>query len=479
MGLMAEKQGKQNLLPTIFVVLGATGDLMRRKLTPGLFHLYKTGHLPSLFQVIGFSKDAYTQESFREMVAGIVKEKVRGADPAGIEQFRRFFVYQQGLFEENEGYQNMATFLGQKDGEWKVCANKLFYIAASPQFYETIFRKLASSGLTKPCSPEEGWTRVIVEKPFGKDLQTAQKLDELLGKLFREEQIYRIDHYLGKETVQNILAFRFSNSFLDPAWNRDGIERIHIQLWEKEEIGDRGGFYDGIGALRDVGQSHVLQLLALFCMGNPGTFEADQVRKKRAAILRSLKIWKGQEVEGQTLRGQYEGYLLEKGVDQNSKTETYFRIQTRIEGKLWEGVPIILESGKAMPEDRVEVTVTFRHPIPCLCPADRHYQNVLRYRVEPKEGIRISFLVKKPGPAMILEEKDFIFDYKEAFGEEQIADAYERLLLSVIRGDQTLFVSTEAIMAEWEFVDPIVRAWQNNLVPLQRYRKNTMSLPLG
>ena len=213
---MAEKQGKQNLLPTIFVVLGATGDLMRRKLTPGLFHLYKTGHLPSLFQVIGFSKDAYTQESFREMVAGIVKEKVRGADPAGIEQFRRFFVYQQGLFEENEGYQNMATFLGQKDGEWKVCANKLFYIAASPQFYETIFRKLASSGLTKPCSPEEGWTRVIVEKPFGKDLQTAQKLDELLGKLFREEQIYRIDHYLGKETVQNILAFRFSNSLRSP-----------------------------------------------------------------------------------------------------------------------------------------------------------------------------------------------------------------------------------------------------------------------
>ena len=352
-GLMAEKQGKQNLLPTIFVILGATGDLMRRKLTPGLFHLYKTGHLPPLFQVIGFAKDAHTRESFQETVAGIVREKVRGADPAAIEQFRKFFVYQQGLFEENEGYQNMAEFLGQRDGEWKVCANKLFYIAASPQFYETIFRKLASSGLTKPCSPEEGWTRVIVEKPFGKDLQTAQKLDELLGKLFREEQIYRIDHYLGKETVQNILAFRFSNSFLVPAWNKDGIEQIHIQLWEKEEVGERGGFYDGIGALRDVGQSHVLQLLALFCMESPGTFEADQVRKKRAAMLRSLKIWKGKEVGEQARRGQYEGYLAEKGVEQNSKTETYFRIQTRIEGKLWEGVPIILEGGKAMPEDRV------------------------------------------------------------------------------------------------------------------------------
>ncbi|KKR65099.1 MAG: Glucose-6-phosphate 1-dehydrogenase [Parcubacteria group bacterium GW2011_GWF1_40_5] len=285
---MAEKQGKQNLLPTIFVVLGATGDLMRRKLTPGLFHLYKTGHLPSLFQVIGFSKDAYTQESFREMVAGIVKEKVRGADPAGIEQFRRFFVYQQGLFEENEGYQNMATFLGQKDGEWKVCANKLFYIAASPQFYETIFRKLASSGLTKPCSPEEGWTRVIVEKPFGKDLQTAQKLDELLGKLFREEQIYRIDHYLGKETVQNILAFRFSNSFLQDSWNKTAMESIHIQFLERDPIGERGGFYDGIGALRDVGQNHALQLLALFTMENPGRFDGDALRLEGSGMERQF-----------------------------------------------------------------------------------------------------------------------------------------------------------------------------------------------
>ncbi len=450
---------------------------MRRKLTPGLFHLYKAGHLPALFQVVGFAKDEFTNEAFQDMVAEIVNEKIPQAAVADVDRFRKFFVYQHGLFEQKDGYANMAAFLGKKDGEWKVCSNKLFYIAASPQFYETIFRKLASSGLTKPCSPQEGWTRVIVEKPFGKDLQTAQELDVLLGKLFREEQIYRIDHYLGKETVQNILAFRFSNSFLGPSWDGRSIERIHIALLEEGGIGERGGFYDGIGALRDVGQNHILQLLALFCMENPRTFEADQVRKKRAAVLRSLKIWKGKEVEGQTLRGQYEGYLLEKGVEQDSKTETYFRIQTRIEGKLWEGVSIILESGKAMPEDRVEVTVTFRHPMPCLCPENRHYQNVLRYRVQPKEGIRISFLVKKPGADMILEEKDFIFDYKHAFGEEQVADAYERLLLSVIRGDQTLFVSTEEIMAEWEFVDPIVRAWQENLAPLKIYKKNTM--PLG
>ena len=453
---------KQNLLPTILVILGSTGDLMRRKLTPCLFHLYTKGHLPPLFQVIGFAKDVLTAEEFQTMVGQIVREKVPGAEQVAVEKFMKFFVYQQGLFEEDEGYRNMASYLGQKDGEWQVCANKLFYIAASPKFYETIFRKLASSKLTEPCSAEEGWTRVIVEKPFGKDLQTAQELDKLLGKLFREEQIYRIDHYLGKETVQNILAFRFSNSFLQDSWDTEAVEKIHIELLEKDGIGDRGGFYDGIGALRDVGQNHLLQLLALFCMENPGTFEAPAVRKKRAEILRALKIWKGGEVASHTTRAQYEGYAQEKGVAEKSQTETYFRIQTQIDTNRWKDVPIILESGKAMSEDRVEVTVLFR--------GNKH-QNVLRYRIEPSEGIRISFWVKKPGPEMILEEKDFIFDYKEAFGEEQLADAYERLLLSVIQGDQTLFVSTDEIMAEWEFIDPILRAWQENVTPLQIYQK--------
>lgn len=481
---MNSDQQKQNLLPTIFVILGATGDLMRRKLTPGLFHLYERENLPPLFQVIGFSRDQLTLEAFRAMVTDILKEKVPRSSETTRNNFAKFFIYQQGLFEENEGYHNMASYLGQKDGEWKVCANKLFYIATSPQYYETIFRKLASSGLTKPCSPQEGWTRVIVEKPFGKDLQTAQELDQLLGALFKEEQIYRIDHYLGKETVQNILAFRFSNSFLEPAWDWHGIERIHVKLLEKEGVGERGGFYDGIGALRDVGQNHILQLLALFCMENPGAFSADKVRKKRAEILRALKIWRGKDIDEKTFRGQYQGYLQEKGVGAQSQTETYFRIETYLQAPRWKSVPILLESGKAMQEDQVEVTVTFRHATPCLCPpaspqggpGKNHYQNVLRYRIEPQEGIRISFWVKKPGAAMVLEEKDFTFNYKEAFPGEQIAEAYERLLLNVIQGDQTLFVSTEEIMAEWRFVDPIIRAWQQNKVPLTIYRQHSSDI---
>ena len=475
---MEKRDNSENLLPTIFVIFGATGDLMQKKLVPGLFHLYRQGHLPSLFQVLGFAMDELSTDEFRKKVAQMVEIRVPDAPKKKIEEFTRFFAYQQGLFEEKQGYSNLASRLGRKDGEWSVCSNKLFYIAASPQFYEKIFRQLAKSGLTEPCSPKEGWTRVIVEKPFGKDLQTAQELDKLLGKLFREEQIYRIDHYLGKETVQNILAFRFSNSFLGSVWDNKVIERIDIKLWEKKGIGNRGGFYDGVGALRDVGQNHMLQLLALFTMDNPEVFDADSVRKKRAAILQALHVFNTQEIETRTIRGQYAGYQAEKQVDPNSKTETYFRIKTSLDVPQWKGVPIYLESGKAMPQEKVEVTITFRHPTPCLCPPDlqKHYKNILHYRVQPKEGIYISFWVKKPGPDMVLEEKGFSFDYKQAFEGQEFTDAYERLLLSVIRGDQTLFVSTEEILAGWKFVDPIVRAWSENKVGLIEYTKNSSAI---
>jgi glucose-6-phosphate 1-dehydrogenase len=472
-GIMRREQNSQNLLPTIFVILGATGDLMHKKLVPALFHLYREGNLPKLFQVVGFSKDELSQEQFQEMVAEMVRAKVNDAESTQVNEFSKFFVYQQGLFEEKEGYVELASFLGRKDGQWQVCSNKLFYLAVPPQFYENIFRQLSSSGLTEPCSPEEGWTRVIVEKPFGKDLQTAQELDKLLGKLFQEEQIYRIDHYLGKETVQNILAFRFSNSFLEPAWNKEFIEKISIRLWEKSAIADRGNFYDGIGALRDVGQNHMLQLLALFTMENPKSFEADMVRRNRAKVFSALKIFSKKEIVENTSRGQYEGYADAEGVGVDSKTETYFKIKTFVDTPEWKNVPIYLESGKAMGEDRVEVEILFRHPTSCLCPEGQHYQNVLHYQVQPKEGIQISFLVKEPGGEMKVRQKDFTFDYKAAFEGREISDAYERLLLSVIKGDQTLFVSTEEILAGWKFVDPIVRAWQEDAAPLKIYEKST------
>jgi len=452
---------------------------MRQKLVPALFHLYKEGNLPKLFQVVGFSKDDLNKEGFRQMVREMTRAKVQ-ATPEEIDSFAKFFVYEQGAFEEKEGYKKLAEFLGMRDNEWQVCSNKLFYLAVPPQHYKTIFENLHVTDLTKPCSPEEGWTRIIVEKPFGKDLKTAQELDRMLGTLFKEEQIYRMDHYLGKETVQNILAFRFSNSFLDPAWNKKWIESISIRLLEQDGIGDRGAFYDGIGALRDVGQNHLLQLLALFLMEPPISFQGDAVRKARAEVLRALNIPKGKKSLGKAVRGQYKGYLKESNVAVNSKTETYFRIITSLNNKRWKGVPLILESGKGLEKNLVEVQIIFRHPTPCLCPeADnlKHYKNVLYYTIQPDEGVRLKFWVKKPGTKMQIEEKDFVFDYKQAFKGEEFQDAYERLLLNIIQGDQTLFVSTEEIMAGWKFVDSILRGWRKEQAPLVVYQKGASVIP--
>ena len=488
---IGKKANSQNTLPTIFIILGATGDLMRQKLIPALFHLYKEGNLPKLFLVVGFSQDNLDSKRFQQMVREMTQAKVQAA-PEEIDSFSKFFVYEQGTFEKKDGYKKLAEFLGMRDNEWRVCSNKLFYLAVPPQHYKTIFKNLHVTGLTKPCpprlarssgeagSPEEGWTRVIVEKPFGKDLKTAQELDRMLGTLFKEDQIYRMDHYLGKETVQNILAFRFSNSFLDPAWNKKWIESISIRLLEQDGIEDRGAFYDGIGALRDVGQNHLLQLLALFLMEPPVSFEGDAVRKVRAEVFYALNIPKGKNILSNAVRGQYEGYLEEPNVKANSKTETYFRIITSLNNKRWKGVPLILESGKGLKKDLVEVQVIFRHPIPCLCPEAnnlKHYKNVLYYTIQPDEGVRLKFWVKKPGTKMQIEEKDFVFDYKQAFEGEKFQDAYEKLLLNIIQGDQTLFVSTEEIMAGWKFVDSILRGWEKTNAPLVVYPKGASVIP--
>lgn len=457
----------QNLLPTIFVIFGATGDLMQTKLAPSLFKLYKKGMLPSLFQIVGFSRQELGDEDFRERVKEILSHEEK------VEEFVSTMRYQRGMFEELGGYKKLAEVLGMQDGAWQVCSNKLFYLAVPPQYYEQIFRNLAKSGLTKPCSPEEGWTRVIVEKPFGKDLQTAQKLDRMLGQLFREEQVYRIDHYLGKETVQNILAFRFSNSFLWDSWNKDSIESVSITLHEEKGVGKRGMFYEGVGALRDVGQNHLLQMLALSLMENPGTFDAESIRKKRTEILMSLPQLSSAQVASSVKRGQYEGYEEEVGT-RGSLTETFFAMKIFLRHKKWEGVPIHLESGKKMKENKVEVHVTFRHTAPCLCPEGIHYKNTLHYQIQPHERISISFWVKKPGTEMKIEEKRFTFDYREAFKEEEFTQEYEKLLLSCIKGDQTLFVGTEEIMASWRFIDSITKAWQEHAMPLEKYQPYTL-----
>lgn len=462
--------------PTTLVVFGATGDLMQKKIVPALFHLYSKQKLPKLFQVIGVSRRDFSHEQFREFVRNILGEYGRGqTEKQIIHDFLTLFSYQKGDFGQKNDYRELGKRLGLVDKEWRVCANKLFYVAAPPQFYETIFTNLAVSGLTRPCSPEEGWTRVIVEKPFGKDLKTAQELEKLSASLFQEVQIYRIDHYLAKEMVQNILAFRFSNNLFEKTWDRDSIEKIGIKLWEKIGVEDRGSFYDGLGALRDVGQNHLLQILALLAMKHPINFSAQSIREKRAAILKNLITPSKEEIEEFTFRAQYYGYQGIKGVVSGSTTETYFKTRAFLAHPNWLGVPFILESGKRLKEQIKEAVITFRHTMPCLCPPgkDIHYRNKITISLEPEEKITLAFWSKKPGLEFELQERDFSLLMREAGKKTQYTEEYEKLLYDCITGDQTLFVTSGEVEAMWKYTDPIIEAWQKNVVPLKTYKPDT------
>ncbi|MBI2051567.1 glucose-6-phosphate dehydrogenase [Candidatus Roizmanbacteria bacterium] len=466
----------QKNIPTVFVIFGATGDLMAKKIAPALFHLYRKNKLPKLFKVIGVARRKLSIEAFHDHVTKILRTHEHfknGKDIAG--RFLNFFSYHKGRFENLGDYKSLAKDLGMIDDEWKVCSNKLFYLAVPPPFYETIFGNLAASGLTIPCGPDEGWTRVIVEKPFGKDAKTAEKLELLLAKLFKEEQIYRIDHYLAKEMLQNILSFRFSNNLLEESWNNKFIEKIEIRLLEKAGVEGRGGFYDGLGALRDVGQNHLLQMLALVTMEHPRDLNADTVRAKRAALLETLKEPDREEIKSHTFRAQYEGYRKTEGVSPNSKTETYFRVRAYFDSSRWQGVPVFLESGKKMKTQTKEIVVTFKHVSPCLCPPNikKHYQNKVIFSLEPEEAIKIHFLAKKPGLEMGIEDRTFDFSYREKEGVGQYIEEYEKLLLDCIEGNQLLFLDTKEVMAMWKYTDPIICAWDEDLVPLTTYKPNT------
>ncbi|MEO6509033.1 MAG: glucose-6-phosphate dehydrogenase, partial [Patescibacteria group bacterium] len=456
-------------LPTIFVIFGITGDLFRNRMLRSLYALHLKGLLPKKFQIYGFSRREFDDAAAKEYVKNVmIDEKFH--EPEKYEQFLSAFHYVSGNFDSKESYKKLAEVLGRVDDHWKICSNKLFYLAVPPQHYRSIIDNLHESGLTIPCSPEEGWTRVILEKPFGTDLQNAKELDSRLGELFKEEQIYRVDHYLAKETVRNILAFRFSNTFFTN-WSHHNIEKIEIKMFEEASVSRRGDFFDKVGSLRDIGQNHLLQLLALFTMDNPGTLSPNNIRRARAAALNQLRKLSVEEVPLYTVRGQYEGFRSEKGVDPQSNTETYFKLKAFSNCKDFQNIPLYIESGKAE-RDLTEVAITFKHTEPCLCPLSGHRKNVLRYILDPHEKITASFLVKKPGYGFEVEEQSFEFDYRKAFSHSNFIYDYEQLLMDIIRGDQTLFVTTEEILSEWEFVEPILESWKSGNPPLLTYKQN-------
>ncbi len=469
--------------PLTIVIFGATGDLFQKKLAGALFDLYQKQLLPEKTEIVGFSRKPFSHDQFRAFIQNALAARANGKiiEP---EEFTSRALYHQGDLHTDKSYASLGRFLEARDLEHGVCSDKLFYLAVPPNLYETVFTRLAKSGLAIPCAPgvpdeRTAWTRVLVEKPFGNNQKEAARLDRLLGKLFEEDQIFRIDHYLAKEALQNVISFRFSNGLFEPLWNRKHIERVELRFLEKNDASVRGSFYDGVGALRDVGQNHLLQMLALVAMENPGSMEAGAIRNTRRKILE--KVSGGHSaVDKWILKGQYEGYQRETGVRSDSGTETYFRIEAKVNTNRWRGVPFILESGKALDRGLVEIQVFFK-PTDCLCPAGHElpparaghaggHQNVLTFNVS-EESISILFWAKKPGFEFQLEPKKLSFSFSEGALERQVPNAYERVLVDVIRGDQTLFTSTEEVKAEWKFITPILEKWGK--LPLHTYEKGS------
>lgn len=456
--------------PTIFVIFGATGDLSRKKILPALFHLFADGALPKQFHIVAFSRQPLSHDDYRTRVReAFVEGGIDISDEAVLERFLSIITYQPGQFLVSEDYGKLLEHINGIDDAWGMCTNKLFHLAVAPQLYTPIFENMAAHGLNIACDPNGSWTRILVEKPFGKDAQTAADLDLLLGKIFQEEQIYRLDHYLAKEIIQNILTFRFSNILFEDSWNQRSIETVELRLNESIGVEGRGSFYDMNGALRDVGQNHLLQMLAIIAMDHPGAYEARTIRQKRAEALQALHVMTADEVAAKTERRQYDRYHEVNGVDPGSHTETAFRVEAKIDTPRWQGVDFILEGGKYLAKECKEIVVNFRHPEPCLCPPGQtHQEDRLIFRLSPEEKIIIEVWSKKPGLSFEVERRSFELALQ---ADHEAGSGYEKLLLDAIVGDQTLFVSTDEVRAMWRFIDPIVQAWEKNQVVLQTYKQ--------
>ncbi len=386
-----------------------------------------------------------------------------------VKHFLDHISYEQGNFDSVPAYSRLAETLRLIDERWGQCSNKLFHLSVPPNLYYGILSNLSSSKLTQPCDDHTGWTRVLIEKPFGNDITTARSIDKFLGKLFKEEQIFRIDHYLAKEALQNIVAFRFQNPIFEPIWQNTYIDRVHIKLMEKDGIEARGSSYELVGALKDMGQNHILQALALVAMNEPRSVKADDIRRERVKVLKALKPISKRDISQSVVRGQYSGYLTEPGVSAHSLTETYFRVKAFVNTSRWKGVPFYLESGKGLAESKTEIDIYFRGKSSAKSEGTGSAGNILTFRILPDEGIKIKFFVKTPGYGFKTEPRTLKFKYSDVPAFNSVPNDYERLIHDAFIGDQTLFASTEEIMASWEFVTSILNNWKD--LPLNVYEK--------
>jgi glucose-6-phosphate 1-dehydrogenase len=453
--------------PCSIVIFGATGDLTHRKLIPALYNLAADGELPPAVVIIGFARRPKTDDEFRRDLEETTRKFSR--QPVRDEiwtMFAQSVVYHQSEFGDEAGYKKLAERLQGIDKTHGTRGNRLFYFAAGPEQFEPILKNLKAAGLNQTC--EGSWVRVIVEKPFGTDLATARELNRVIRNSFSEEQTYRIDHFLGKETAQNILVLRFANAIFSPLWNTHYIDQVQITAAETLGVGTRAGYYETAGALRDMVQNHLLQLLCLTAMEPPVGLGADSIRDEKVKVLRSLRHWSRGEIAANVVRGQYTqgaihgepvvGYREEKNVNRNSQTETFVALRLFIDNWRWADVPVYMRVGKRLPKSATEISIHFKKAPPVLFNKDLHDLNVLVIRIQPDEGISLRIHAKVPGTSFRIEPVKMDFHYGTSFGKPS-PEAYERLLLDAMSGDATLFARSDEVEEAWAFIDPIEEAW--------------------
>jgi len=453
---------------TSIIIFGASGDLTSRKLVPALFSLHRKGRLPEGFHLVGMARSEKDSAAFRAELQAAAAQAHPDAWPAFASQV-----------EYLRGDPTDATALARLDSllasfERGGAAHRLYYLATPPHVYADIVQRLGAVGMVDQSA---GWRRVIIEKPFGSDLASAQGLNRLLHHVLAEEQIYRIDHYLGKETVQNVLVFRFANSIFEPLWNRNYVDHVQVTVAETTGVEHRGPFYDQVGVVRDMFQNHLMQVVAMAAMEPPSSFDPEALRDERAKLLRAVRPFRPEDVRHNTVRAQYAGYRTEPGVASNSSTPTFAALRLAIDNWRWQGVPFYLRSGKGLAAKVTSIVIQFKsvpHVMFPLPSGKSIRPNTLSIWLQPDEGMHLQFEVKIPGTLADMRSVDMDFHYAEAFGLDAIPEAYERLLLDALQGDPSLYTRADAIELAWGLVDPILQSWeQSGTPPLLNYSPGT------